>query len=48
MDVTKELIDEVARHGGRLMRVDIAEAQPLGRMRGWTAVRPVVQWSVTR
>ncbi|TGN40971.1 precorrin-6Y C5,15-methyltransferase (decarboxylating) subunit CbiT, partial [Paracoccus liaowanqingii] len=37
-----------ARHGGRLLRLDIAEAQPLGRMRGWTAARPIVQWSVTR
>ncbi|TJZ92502.1 precorrin-6y C5,15-methyltransferase (decarboxylating) subunit CbiE [Paracoccus gahaiensis] len=37
-----------ARHGGRLLRLDIAEAQPLGRMRGWTAARPVTQWSVTR
>lgn len=37
-----------ARHGGRLLRVDLAEAAPLGRMRGWQAARPVVQWSVTR
>ena len=33
--------------GGRLMRFDIAEAQPLGRMLGWVPARPVVQWSVT-
>ena len=37
-----------ARHGGHLMRVDLAEAAPLGGFRGWTAARPVVQWSVTR
>jgi len=37
-----------ARHGGRLLRVDLAEAAPLGRMRGWQAARPVMQWSVTR
>lgn len=37
-----------ARHGGQLMRIAIAEAEPLGRMRGWQAARPVVQWSVTR
>ncbi|CAM3320237.1 precorrin-6y C5,15-methyltransferase (decarboxylating) subunit CbiE [Paracoccus nototheniae] len=42
------LADLHARHGGRLLRLDIAEAQPLGRMRGWTAARPVVQWAVTR
>ena len=36
-----------ADHGGRLLRIDIAEAAPLGRMRGWTPARPIVQWSVT-
>ncbi len=36
------------RHGGRLLRLDIAEATPLGRMHGWSPARPVVQWSVTR
>lgn len=35
-----------AERGGRLMRIDIAEAAPLGRMRGWTPARPVTQWSV--
>ena len=34
--------------GGTLWRFDMAEAQPLGRMRGWQAARPVVQWRVTR
>ncbi|MDP5306940.1 precorrin-6y C5,15-methyltransferase (decarboxylating) subunit CbiE [Paracoccus spongiarum] len=37
-----------ARQGGRLLRIDLAEAQPLGRMRGWQPQRPVVQWAVTR
>ncbi len=37
-----------ARHGGHLLRVDLAEATSLGGFRGWTAARPVVQWSVTR
>ncbi len=36
------------RFGGQLLRVDLAEATPLGGFRGWTAARPVVQWSVTR
>ncbi len=35
-----------AAKGGTLTRLDIAEAQPLGRMRGWVPARPVVQWSV--
>ncbi len=32
--------------GGDLTRIEIANATPLGRMRGWSAARPVVQWSV--
>ncbi len=35
-----------AAKGGTLTRLDIAEAQPLGQMRGWVPARPVVQWSV--
>lgn len=34
-----------AGHGGALMRFDIARAEPLGPMRGWRSLRPVVQWS---
>lgn len=37
-----------AQYGGALMRVDIAHAVPLGRMTGWQAARPIVQWSVQR
>ena len=36
-----------AARGGALTRLEIAEAQPLGRMRGWVPARPVVQWSVS-
>ncbi|RXH22323.1 precorrin-6Y methyltransferase [Bradyrhizobium nanningense] len=36
------------RHGGELMRVEIAQAAPLGRYRSWEAARPVVQWSTVR
>ena len=34
--------------GGHLLRVELAEAAPLGAMRGWNCARPVIQWSVTR
>jgi precorrin-6Y C5,15-methyltransferase (decarboxylating) len=34
--------------GGTLWRFDVAEVQPLGRLRGWQPSRPVVQWRVTR
>lgn len=37
-----------AQRGGTLMRVEIATAEPLGRMRGWVPARPVTQWSVIR
>lgn len=36
-----------ADKGGTLMRFDIAQATPLGPLRGWAASRPIVQWSVT-
>lgn len=37
-----------AARGGDLLRIDLAQATALGRMRGWIAARPVVQWSVQR
>lgn len=37
-----------ARVGGALLRIELAQAEPLGRKQGWRAQRPVVQWSVTR
>lgn len=42
------LVELNQRHGGELMRVEIAHAGPLGRYRSWEAARPVVQWSVVR
>jgi precorrin-6Y C5,15-methyltransferase (decarboxylating) len=42
------LVELHQRHGGELMRVEIAHAGPLGRYRSWEAARPVVQWSVVR
>ncbi len=37
-----------ANKGGTLLRIELAEAGPLGSRRGWRAAMPVVQWSVTR
>lgn len=34
-------------HGGALLRIDLAHATPLGKKRGWSPARPIVQWSVT-
>ena len=42
------LMDWHARVGGELMKIEIAHAAPLGRMRGWVPQRPVLQWSVVR
>ena len=35
------------RHGGSLLRIELAAAVPLGAFKGWQAARPIVQWSVT-
>lgn len=39
-------IDWSRRLGGDLMRIELAEAAPLGSRRGWTPGRPIVQWRV--
>ncbi len=41
------LTDWQARLGGDLMRIDLAQMEPLGTRRGWTPSRPIVQWSAT-
>jgi len=35
------------RRGGSLLRIDLAEAAPLGAKRGWKQAYPIVQWRVT-
>jgi len=42
------LVDLQLRHGGHLLRVEISHVAPLGRLRAWEAVRPVVQWCATK
>lgn len=36
-----------ARKGGDLLRIELAQAAPLGTRRGWRPAYPLVQWSVT-
>ncbi len=36
-----------AAKGGQMLRIELAEAAPLGPRRGWKSAYPVVQWSVT-
>jgi precorrin-6Y C5,15-methyltransferase (decarboxylating) len=46
---TEALLAELHhKHGGDLMRIEIAHAAPLGGYRSWEASRPVVQWSVVK
>ena len=37
-----------ADKGGDLLRIELAQAAPLGTRRGWKAQYPVVQWSAVR
>ncbi len=41
-----QLIAAHAARGGDLMRIELAQAAPLGPRRGWKSAYPVVQWSV--
>ena len=47
LETESALAELHAQHGGELLRIELAHAAPLGRMRGWMPVRPVVQWSIT-
>lgn len=42
------LLSEQSKHGGELLRIELARAAPLGSMRGWVPSRPLVQWSVVK
>jgi precorrin-6Y C5,15-methyltransferase (decarboxylating) len=46
LETESALLQLHAQHGGALLRIELAQAAPLGRMRGWQPSRPVVQWSV--
>ena len=47
LETESALLQLHAQYGGELLRFELAQAAPLGRMRGWQPSRPVVQWSVT-
>ena len=42
------LVEYHAKHGGELMRIELAESRPLGPKRGWAASFPIVQWSLLK
>ena len=37
-----------SRHGGDLVRIAVAHAEPIGGFRGWRAAMPVTQWSLAK
>ncbi|MGY4320454.1 precorrin-6y C5,15-methyltransferase (decarboxylating) subunit CbiE [Bradyrhizobium sp. JR3.5] len=46
---TEALLSDLHQQlGGELVRIEIAQAEPLGRYRSWKAARPIVQWSAVR
>jgi precorrin-6Y C5,15-methyltransferase (decarboxylating) len=46
---TGALLTELhGRHGGELVRIEIAQAAPLGGFRSWESSRPLVQWRVVK
>jgi precorrin-6Y C5,15-methyltransferase (decarboxylating) len=44
----RALHDAHAAHGGRLLRIELSHAEPLGSLTGWKPLRPVVQWTATK
>lgn len=42
------VLDWSARHGGSLLKIDLAEPVTIGRKRGWKAALPILQWSLSR
>lgn len=48
LETTAILTSAQTTYGGDLLKVDLAEAAPLGAYRGWKAGYPLVQWSVQR
>lgn len=42
------LVALAARHGGRLTRIEISRAEPIGGYTGWRPARPVTQWSAAK
>lgn len=48
LDTEALLADLHERRGGALLRIELANVEPLGTRRGWRPARPVVQWSVVK
>ena len=35
-------------HGGELVKISVARAEPVGRLTGWRPLMPVTQWSLVK
>lgn len=42
------VLDWSARHGGQLLKIELAEPAAIGGKRGWKSALPILQWSVIR
>ncbi|MDO1585211.1 precorrin-6y C5,15-methyltransferase (decarboxylating) subunit CbiE [Rhizobium oryzicola] len=45
LEMERVLLDAQARLGGRLIRLSVDRAEPVGPMTGWRAAMPVTQWA---
>jgi precorrin-6B C5,15-methyltransferase / cobalt-precorrin-6B C5,C15-methyltransferase len=48
LETEAELIRRVEAHGGELIRIEMARAEPLGSFHRWRPALPVTQWSLTK
>ncbi|MBD0272716.1 MAG: cobalamin biosynthesis bifunctional protein CbiET, partial [Acetobacteraceae bacterium] len=48
IETEARLADLFARYGGRLRRISLSRAEPVGGMHGWRTAMPVTQWAVTK
>jgi precorrin-6B C5,15-methyltransferase / cobalt-precorrin-6B C5,C15-methyltransferase len=48
LEAESELIRRFKAHGGELVRIEVARANPLGSFQAWRPALPVTQWSVTK
>jgi precorrin-6Y C5,15-methyltransferase (decarboxylating) len=48
IETEARLADLFARHSGRLRRIALSRAEPVGGLHGWRSAMPVTQWAVTK
>ncbi|MBE7733735.1 precorrin-6y C5,15-methyltransferase (decarboxylating) subunit CbiE [Devosia faecipullorum] len=48
LEMEQVLVARHATHGGELVRLSLAQAEPLGSMKGWRPSMPITQWRWTK